>query len=72
MTIRPLLIAGILAVMITTACTSTRPIDTPLQSTITTQSLNSHLHTLQSITPHLEDLDAEFAQLPLPSVTGRD
>lgn len=49
-----------------------RPVETPQQSAITSQSLTSHLHTIHAIAPHLVDLDTGFAQLPLPSVTGRD
>jgi len=72
MNIRPLLIVIIAASIITAGCTGIRPAEAPKKNVITQASLVSHLRTIQTIAPHLGELDAEFARLPQPGELGRD
>lgn len=72
MNIRPLIIVSIAAGIIVAGCTGTRPAEAPKKVAITEQSLVQNLHTIQTIAPHLDELDAEFASLPRPGEQGRD
>jgi hypothetical protein len=70
--IRPLIIVCTAACIITAGCTSTRPAEVPKKTAITEESLASNIRTIQAITPHLDELDAEFGNLPRPGDLGRD
>jgi hypothetical protein len=70
--IRPLIIVSLVAVIITAGCSGIRPVDAPKKVAITEHSLDSNLHTIQGIVPHLGELDAEFGKLPRPGKQGRD
>ena len=67
-----LFIVSIVAVIITTGCAGIRTAEAPQKITITRQSNLSNLHTIQGIAPHLDELDAEFAEFPRPTAMGRD
>ena len=69
---RPLIIVSLVAVIITAGCSGIRPVDAPKKAAITEHSLDSNLHTIQGIVPHLSELDAEFGKLPRPGEQGRD
>jgi len=71
--LRTLVIACLAACIIAAGCSATRPTKAPKKTAITqASSLVSNLHTLQTIAPHLNQLDTEFASLPRPGELGRD
>ena len=72
MNIRPLVIVSLAAGIIVAGCTGTRPAKAPQKAAITEASLVSNLHTVQTVAPHLDGLDTEFANLPNPAELGRD
>jgi hypothetical protein len=67
-----LLIVSIVGVIITTGCAGIRTAEAPQKIAITRQTNVSNLHTIQGIAPHLDELDAEFAEFPRPAAKGRD
>ena len=70
--LRALIIACLAACIIAAGCSATHPTKTPQKTAIKQASLVSNLHTLQTIAPHLNQLDTEFASLPRPGELGRD
>jgi len=70
--IRTLVIACLAACIIAAGCSATRPTKAPEKTPITQASLISNLHTVQTIAPHLNQLDTDFASLPRPGELGRD
>jgi len=69
---RLFIIACIVACIIATGCTGTRPVKGLKKIAITEGSLVSNLRIIQAITPHLAELDVEFGNLPHPGDLGRD
>jgi hypothetical protein len=69
---RALYVVCLAAVWLMSACTSpqTRPDAAAVQ--ITPASVGANLRVIQTIEPHLNDMDAEFLAFPLPSELGRD
>ena len=72
MSIRIIIVASIATSIIAAGCTGIRPAETPQKATITEASLASDLRTIQTVAPHLDELDTEFANLPNPAELGRD
>jgi hypothetical protein len=70
--IRPLFVVCVAAGIIVAGCAGTRPAEVPKKISMTEESLASDLRAIQTIAPHLGELDAEFARLPRPSELGRD
>jgi hypothetical protein len=58
--------------IIASGCTGIRPAGEPKKAAITEASLASDLTTIQTIAPHLSELDIEFDNLPNPGDQGRD
>ena len=71
---RLLAIVSIATIILASSCTGTpmRPQEVPQQVAITSHSLSTNFRTIQTIMPHLDDLDAQFADLPRPGEHGRD
>ena len=71
----PLLIFSTIAIFLAAGCVGQRPEVAPWAAveptTVTRLSLDSSLRTIQSVAPHLADMDAEFRDLPRPRVLGR-
>ena len=72
MNIRPLIIVCIAACLIAAGCTGIPPVEAPQKVAITEASLVSNFRTIQSVAPHLDELDAAFEKLPNPADLGRD
>ena len=72
----PLLIFSTIAIFLLAGCVVQRPEEAPwatVEPTMVTQlSLDSSLRTIQSVAPHLADIDAEFRDLPRLGAQGRD
>ena len=67
-----LAIACILACAIISGCTGKRPASDFQKAAITEGSLAANLRIIQTIQPHLAELDDEFDHLPQPGDLGRD
>ncbi len=72
MIIHPLVIIILTVVTIATGCTGVGHKETLQKPAITETSLASELSIIQTTTPHLVELDTEFANLPNPADLGRD
>jgi hypothetical protein len=70
--IRPLFVVCVAAGIMVAGCAGTRPAEVPKKISMTEESLASDLRTIQTLAPHRDELDAEFARLPRPSELGRD
>ena len=62
----------IVACIMTTGCTGKRSVKELNAIAVTEGSLASNLRIIQTIKPHLAELDVEFDNLPHPSDLGRD
>ncbi|MFT5729538.1 MAG: hypothetical protein ACI8PB_003709 [Desulforhopalus sp.] len=62
----------IVASIMTTGCTGKRSVKGLKAIAVTEGSLASNLRILETIKPHLVELDVEFDNLPHPGVLGRD
>ena len=67
-----LIIISAAAAFVTAGCAGTPPAKAPTRLVISEQLLASNLRTIEGVTPHLDDLDTEFANLPRPGKLGRD
>ena len=65
-------LVSIVACTIATGCTSKRSVKELKAIAITEKSLDSNLRIIQTIKPHLAELDVEFDNLPHPGDLGRD
>jgi hypothetical protein len=65
-------LVSIVACTIATGCTSKRSVKEMKAIAITEGSLDSNLSIIQTIKPHLAELDDEFDNLPHPGELGRD
>lgn len=77
MNCRILVVASIAMLILTSACTSvgTQSVSDPVVTTpvITPESLEVNLQVIETVAPHLDDIDAEFLAFPLmTSKLGRD
>jgi hypothetical protein len=62
----------ILTLFFIVGCSAIQPAETPQVLIVSEQSLTANAGILQSIAPHMNQIDAEFASFPHPAKLGRD
>jgi hypothetical protein len=72
MNVRPILAISLMTFLSASGCVSMGTKEPPETIIITPASVTSALQTIQSIEPHLDDMDAEFLAFPLLGKLGRD
>lgn len=63
---------GVLTALLVSGCAGIRGKESAKEVVITPSSVDSNLRIIQSIEPHLNELDAEFRAFPHPSKQGHD
>ncbi len=76
MGIHPVLVYSTIVIFLTAGCAGQHPAQVPQAegspNAFSEHALDSKLRTIRSIEPHLDELDVEFHDFPLPSKQGRD
>jgi hypothetical protein len=70
--LRILFTLSVLAALLASGCAGTRTREAPAEVVITPATVASSFQVVDSVQPHLDDLDAEFRAFPRPSKLGRD